>query len=191
MTTYFVSDTHFGHTNIIRFDRRPWETVEEMDDALISNWCRVVRAEDTVYHLGDVAMWGNRTSPLGYLHQLTGQIRIIPGNHDDWIVSAAAEVERATEGRVQVMEPLVQVKGVASATLWLCHYALETWHHSAKTCHLHGHTHPRHDPPDPSPGLKALARRYNICMGSLFLGESDPRRWRPLTFKEIQERLGV
>lgn len=190
MATYFVSDTHFGHRNIVSFDRRPWESVEEMDDALIANWCRVVRDEDTVYHLGDVAMWGNQTSPLGYLHQLTGQIRILPGNHDDWLVSAAEQVKESTDGRVQVVAPLLEVKGVAHATLVLCHYALEAWHHSGKTIHLHGHTHPRHDPPDPSPGLKAMARRYNICMGSLFLGE-DARRWRPLTVKEIMDRFGV
>lgn len=188
MTTYFISDTHFGHKNILTFDRRPWETVEEMDDCLIANWCRVVRADDVVYHLGDVAMWGNQTSPLGYLHQLTGQIRIVPGNHDDWLVAAADEVSSATGGRVQLLAPLVEVKGVAHASLVLCHYALETWHHSHKVIHLHGHTHPAHDPPDPSPGLAHKARRYNLCMGGLFYGE-EPRRWRPLTLKEIMDRF--
>lgn len=188
MTTYFVSDTHFGHTNILRFDRRPWQTVEEMDADLIANWRRVVRDEDTVYHLGDVAMWGNQTSPLGYLHQLTGQIRIIPGNHDTWLIECAEQVASATEGRVQLLPPLVEVKGVAHASLILCHYALETWHHSHKTIHLHGHTHPAHDPFDPSPGLTHRERRYNICMGGLLHGAAA-RAWRPLTLKEIEDRV--
>lgn len=184
MTTYFVADTHFGHRNIIRYDRRPWETIEEMDAALIANWRRTVRDEDTVYHIGDVSMWGDQTSPLGYLLQLTGQIRIIPGNHDAWLVAAAEQVKEATDGRVQVMAPLLEVKGVAIATLWLCHYALETWDRRHKTIHLHGHTHPGHDPFDPCPGLRERSRRYNICMGSLFHG-APPRQWRPLTVSEI------
>jgi hypothetical protein len=32
MTTYFVSDTHFGYKNILRFDRRPWDHIFVMRD---------------------------------------------------------------------------------------------------------------------------------------------------------------
>ena len=31
----FTSDLHFGHENVIRFDGRPFSTVEEMDNELI------------------------------------------------------------------------------------------------------------------------------------------------------------
>lgn len=202
MSTYFVADTHFGHANIIRYDRRPWETIEEMDEALIANWRRTVRDEDTVYHLGDVAAWTRPLTydrdagelgdvapswrgALDYLKQLTGQIRILPGNHDDLLVANAARIAEETGGRVQIVAPLLEVKGVASATLWLCHYALESWHHRDKTIHLHGHTHPGHDPFDASPGLRQRDRRYNICMGGLFHG-ARARAWRPLTLAQIQ-----
>ena len=187
MTTYFVSDTHFGHKNIIRMDRRPWETVDEMDNALIANWRRTVKDQDTVYHLGDVALG---LAPLGYLLQLTGQIRIIPGNHDALLVEQAERIHDETSGRVQVVAPLIELKGVASSTLWLCHYALEGWHHRHKTLHLHGHTHPAHDPFDPSPGLSQRSGRTNICMGSLFYA-APARQWRPLTLVEITARMGA
>ena len=43
MKTYFISDLHLGHANCIRFDKRPWETVEEMDMEIIRRWNRKVR----------------------------------------------------------------------------------------------------------------------------------------------------
>lgn len=32
---YYIGDLHFGHENVIKFDHRPFGSVEEMDKALI------------------------------------------------------------------------------------------------------------------------------------------------------------
>lgn len=45
--TFFTSDTHFNHANIIRFCNRPFNDVEQMNETLIANWNRVVQPEDT------------------------------------------------------------------------------------------------------------------------------------------------
>ena len=78
---YFTSDTHFGHENIIKYCTRPFENSGLMDAAIIQNWNEVVKPEDIVYHLGDVAF----TSPDRAKHILSvlnGSKVLILGNHD-------------------------------------------------------------------------------------------------------------
>ena len=50
---YYIADMHFGHTNVIRFDDRPFADTEQMDEVLIQNWNERVTADDTVYVLLD------------------------------------------------------------------------------------------------------------------------------------------
>lgn len=85
---WFISDTHFGHENIIVYSRPDFKTVEEMESVIIENWNRTVGEQDLVYHLGDFA-WttahAKRVRPL-----LNGTIRLVVGNHDDIPSLAAA-----------------------------------------------------------------------------------------------------
>jgi calcineurin-like phosphoesterase family protein len=52
---YFTADQHFGHAGIIGLCKRPFRSVEEMDEAMIANWNAVVGPDDEVWHLGDFA----------------------------------------------------------------------------------------------------------------------------------------
>ena len=52
---YFTSDLHFGHENVIRFNNRPFRDEREMSRVLITNYNSIVRPDDTVYLLGDLA----------------------------------------------------------------------------------------------------------------------------------------
>lgn len=82
---FLISDTHFGHANILNFKRydgtplRVFDNVAHMDSAMIDNWNKVVKPEDKVYHLGDVAMDGKYLSHLGWCN---GTKVLIKGNHD-------------------------------------------------------------------------------------------------------------
>ena len=83
---FLVSDTHFGHNGVCHFTRndgvtklRPWDTADEMDEAMIRLWNDRVRPNDKVYHLGDVVI--NRRA-LKTLARLNGDKVLIRGNHD-------------------------------------------------------------------------------------------------------------
>lgn len=80
---FLTSDTHYGHTNIIKFCNRPYNSVEEMDESLILNWNQVVGSEDHTYILGDLAMGHNQKERVPKIRQrLNGKITLVLGNHD-------------------------------------------------------------------------------------------------------------
>ena len=53
MSIYFIADTHFGEDNIRRYENRPFETVSEMDKAMIENRNSVISENDEVFVLDD------------------------------------------------------------------------------------------------------------------------------------------
>ena len=82
---FIISDTHFGHENILRFLNednshvRDFDNVNEMNELMVQNWNSVVKDEDIVYHLGDVYFGqGHEILP-----RLKGRKRLILGNHDE------------------------------------------------------------------------------------------------------------
>lgn len=84
-TSFFISDTHFGHANILTFKDdnnnriRSFNSVEEMDETMVERWNSRVRPQDRVYHLGDVVM-NRRCLPI--VGRLNGKKILIKGNHD-------------------------------------------------------------------------------------------------------------
>ena len=79
---FFTSDTHFGHSNIIKYCARPFDNTNDMDEALINNWNAKVPKDGIVYHLGDFA-WGSINYWEKIREQLNGEIILIYGNHDE------------------------------------------------------------------------------------------------------------
>jgi calcineurin-like phosphoesterase family protein len=86
--TWFTSDTHWSHTNIIHYARRPFTKldgqpdVEAMNEALIANWNARVHPQDRVWHLGDLFLG----KPDHFIEcvrpRLNGDIHLVLGNHD-------------------------------------------------------------------------------------------------------------
>lgn len=78
---FFTSDTHFGHSNIIKYCQRPFNSAEHMDKVLINNWNEVVSPQDIVFHLGDFC-FGSDKEWIKILQRLNGTKYLILGNHD-------------------------------------------------------------------------------------------------------------
>lgn len=78
---YYIADMHFGHENVLRFDNRPFEDTERMEEVLLQNWNARVAEDDIVYVLGD-AFWKNEESSVRIIHRLNGHKHLIRGNHD-------------------------------------------------------------------------------------------------------------
>lgn len=86
MTKIWVcSDHHFGHKNILNFKRkdgsplRSFKDVDEMNRTMVDRHNEVVKPEDHVYFLGDVAItkWS-----LDWVSKMNGHKRLVRGNHD-------------------------------------------------------------------------------------------------------------
>lgn len=78
---YFIADTHFWHRNIIEYEKRPFQSAEEMNEAMIRNWNAVVKAGDTVVHGGDFALCKKMEAKI-IAEQLNGRKFLVLGNHD-------------------------------------------------------------------------------------------------------------
>lgn len=130
---FVVSDTHFGHENILKFlvedgsKLRDFNNIEEMNEKLVENWNKTVTPQDIVYHLGDVYFGkGHKV-----LNRLNGHKRLILGNHDDG----------KSEHLQNTFEKILLWREFKDFDCILTHVPL---HESAlykRTYNLHGHVH--------------------------------------------------
>lgn len=86
---YYIADCHFFHEKLLdQMDRRPFESVTQMNEYMIEKWNSRVRKNDDVIILGDFS-WGNGTQTNEILEQLNGRKYLICGNHDLYLKDKA------------------------------------------------------------------------------------------------------
>lgn len=134
MAIRYIADMHFDHESIIAYDNRPFNSVAEMNAAMIANWNRVVGPEDSTWILGDFCTGGpERWREL--LTALNGRKYLILGNHDD--VKAVDSVRDLLEDVAEYREILDEGRHVV-----LCHYPMVSFHDQYfGWYHLYGHVH--------------------------------------------------
>ena len=137
---YFTSDLHFGHENVIRFDNRPFETVDEMDAELVRRWNAKVDRGDLVYVLGDMIWKTKNDDALNIIKSLNGQINLIKGNHDRFLSNAKAK--NALAAVKDYDDICVTLEDGATRRCVLSHYFIPMYNgHRYQGIHLHGHSH--------------------------------------------------
>lgn len=161
---YYIADLHFGHTNVIRFDNRPFKDTKEMEEELIRRWNDRVTAGDTVYILGDFC-WrpGNAWIPL--VQRLNGRKVLIRGNHDP----------KKIDGKLRKMfDDIKDYKEITDNGRKICmsHYPILFYNHSfsSKTYMLCGHVHMTHEN-DMLESLRAGLQKTRIETGSGSFGQ--------------------
>jgi calcineurin-like phosphoesterase family protein len=160
MSTYVISDTHFNHTNIIKYCDRPFRDTNHMNEIMILNWNNLVKPNDTVIHCGDFS-FGNAEMAIPIMQRLNGFKTLLRGNHDHkkfW--KAYAELEN-------VLLAEYTYRHVGEYVVWFSHYPDDvnlkgTPKHTKKfrsgvDIHVHGHIH-NHVVKDPDP------RKINVSV---------------------------
>jgi calcineurin-like phosphoesterase family protein len=137
--TWVISDTHFHHDMLVRVGMRPADHAEK----LLANCRRLVAAQDTLIHLGDVIFYHYPRLP-DLLRPIPGRKVLVMGNHDrksrNWY---------QRNGFDFVCDALVLGK------VYLTHKPVATLPPGCLV-NVHGHLHDRVPPPFPHCRLVAL-----------------------------------
>ena len=176
---FFTSDLHFGHKNILNFCKRPWETTEEMDEALIANWNSVVPKGGIVFDLGDFAFAPNsRWKEI--LSRLNGEHYLILGNHDITRYPGH-QVMELFAGVYQQLHLKIENKHVI-----LNHYPFLCYGGSYRnpenaTIQLYGHVHS-----GPNANGKDIERLKRLFPYQYDVGV-DNNNYTPVSWKQVKE----
>lgn len=132
---YFTSDFHFGHRNIIKFNDRPFNNIDEMNNKLIDNYNSIINNKDTVYILGDISFRISIEESNEYIKQLKGNKIIVYGNHD-----------KNYNDNLFIKKTYFDVLKYNKQKFCLMHYPMLSWPGSHQgSIQLHGHIHGKYE----------------------------------------------
>lgn len=183
MSYWFTSDLHFDHEKVITYANRPFKNALGEPDAnlmnktLIDNWNALVKPDDHVYVLGDVACASTPERIYNHVSQLQGYKYLVFGNHDKAIRKTPKILDLFKWARDFAEVKLAFDPAVPNRTqhITLCHFAMRVWnksHHGAWNLYGHSHGNLADDP-------HALQLDVGV----------DEWDYRPVSFAQVQERM--
>ena len=158
---YFISDTHFNHTNVIKYCNRPFSSIEEMNKKIINNWNNRVSKVDKVFFLGDFCL-GKREDIEFFAKQLNGRKILIKGNHERGNNKLYLDA-----GFVQVYNyPIVYYNALGKKVI-LSHKPFEKLD---EFINIHGHIH-----------------QYSVEKDNYYCVSVEHTNYKPVSLEEILE----
>lgn len=178
--TLFVSDLHFGHKNILSYDKRPFFNIEEHDKEIIRLWNEVVKDDDEVWILGDV-IWRNPYDTFLILGHLNGTKRLCVGNHDKEILKNKHIRDLFAE--------ICDYKeiSVRKDKVVLSHYPIPCFkNHFYGWYHLYGHVHNSFEWDMMEKIRNDMIEKHNVPCGMYNVGCMMPyMKYTPKTLEEV------
>jgi calcineurin-like phosphoesterase family protein len=151
MNIWFTSDSHFGHTNIAGPKISTWSSgyrdfnsVHEMNMALVDGINKYVKEDDILYHLGDWSFGGVQNIFQFRNYIICKNIHLVLGNHDQHIIDKEIKYHDTTFNPIELFSSVQDVLTIelGKTKLFLSHYSHRVWLGSHKgVIHLYGHSH--------------------------------------------------
>lgn len=149
---FFISDTHIGHKNILRFsperikafNLRNDDDIQKHDDYIINMFNTMTKRGDHVYIIGDFIMTP-QDQAIKILHRIKSNgviLHLIVGNHD-----------KSTKNMNNMFESIDLIKNVTfkqstfpflgmDLQVVMCHYPFKSWSNKCRgSLNLYGHVH--------------------------------------------------
>lgn len=174
---FYTSDLHLGNANIIKYEDRPYKSVEEMDADLIAKWNAKIGRDDDVYVLGDFS-FKRVEQTINYLENLNGRIHLLRGNHDAYYSQHSFNLWKwnSDKGRRVTKEDWYAHIDDNGREVVLCHFPIMYWDgmDDRGAYHLYGHMHSRENLQHPHKDA------FNVGV--------DVNNYYPVTLDELLER---
>ena len=184
MANFYISDTHFGHENIIKLDAnngcRKFSSIEEHDNLIISNINKVITPQDNLYFLGDIS-WKYAEQTIEILKQINCKnLFAIKGNHD----------RALKDGRVKKMfQGIYDYKTIKDGenTVVMSHFPILFYEHQHRnSILLYGHVHNTREEKLFQDACKSISDTTDIPMNCYNVGcMIDYMDYTPRTLSEI------
>lgn len=122
---YFTADFHLSHANIIKYCKRPFKNVTDMNNGIVANCYTVLRQGDLMYHIGDYGM-----GHIPFPHPARYRVIYLKGNHDKgayWSGTPDTVTFKTHGTMLMLTHDISKIYVTDAYDIYLCGHVHEKW----------------------------------------------------------------